>query len=458
MIGKFARVTGDFMSGLTRLYLSTRMVVALSGVLIFVIGVLFLHTLESGAQAEARDDLRGRVTHAAWNAERSLAQALSSTQALAAQIRHGRGEFANFDLLAGELLRHNVGLRSLAIAPQGVARAVYPESEAAAALNRNVLADADDGAMLQTAARARTLAVLGPARAADGSLRLTGVMPVFVQEKEVGVEYFWGFVLAEIDVNRYVESLALPEALGSRTRFALVVDHPEKGRIATLAGEPEALTDPVIGAIAVPGARWQLLAESRRTWGTIYRQSETYVMLGLLLALTAMLFLVTAQRGQMASIALHDGLTGLPNRRLFYERAAQALAQARRIDKQVAFLFVDVNRFKSINDEYGHAVGDAVLAQVAQRLRTQVRETDTVARFAGDEYVIVLNNIASRAEAHVVVRKIAHAMEAPVDAGEVTLTVRVTVGCSVYPLDGHDVEELLKKADQSMYRVKHLAA
>lgn len=153
-------------------------------------------------------------------------------------------------------------------------------------------------------------------------------------------------------------------------------------------------------------------------------------------------------------LANHDELTGLPNRRLLLDRLAQALALARRAEEQLAVMFLDLDRFKTINDSLGHAVGDALLRGVAQRIVGIVREGDTVARIGGDEFVILLPRIESGTQASVVAAKVMETLAQPLRLEGHELHVTASVGIAVFPSDGETPETLLRNADSAMYHAK----
>jgi diguanylate cyclase (GGDEF)-like protein/PAS domain S-box-containing protein len=163
---------------------------------------------------------------------------------------------------------------------------------------------------------------------------------------------------------------------------------------------------------------------------------------------------VAEQRAQ--HLADHDALTGLPNRRLLEDRLSQALAQSYRNRKQTAVMFVDLDRFKTINDSLGHSVGDVMLKEVAKRLVKQLRVVDTICRTGGDEFVVVLPEIKRSADAANVAQKLIENLSQPVRIEERELTVTPSVGISVFPDDGRDAETLIRNADAAMYHAKEM--
>lgn len=153
-------------------------------------------------------------------------------------------------------------------------------------------------------------------------------------------------------------------------------------------------------------------------------------------------------------LAYHDALTILPNRHLLHDRLQQALAQSKRSGKLAALLFLDLDGFKRINDTLGHGIGDLLLKSVAKRLKTTVRQVDTVARLGGDEFTVVLLEINHAQDAKDVAQKILKVISQPYKIEEHELFVTASVGISIYPDDGSDIESLIRKADIAMYRAK----
>jgi diguanylate cyclase (GGDEF)-like protein len=163
--------------------------------------------------------------------------------------------------------------------------------------------------------------------------------------------------------------------------------------------------------------------------------------------------LVTA-RDALRSQATSDPLTGLPNRLLFSDRLTYSLAQARRRGELAAVMFLDLDRFKLVNDTLGHSIGDALLRKVAERLVTSLRQVDTIARMGGDEFTIIATGLAVAQDAEQVAQKILRAFSKPFEVNGHELFITPSIGISLYPSDGSDAETLVKNADTAMYQAK----
>lgn len=157
---------------------------------------------------------------------------------------------------------------------------------------------------------------------------------------------------------------------------------------------------------------------------------------------------------RIRELAYHDVLTGLPNRLLLMDRLEHALANAQRGHHHLAVLFIDLDRFKNINDSLGHAAGDQLLKEVATRLRRSVRDVDTVARLGGDEFVVVLEYLEEEVDAVAVANKIQTAFGRPILVNQQALHVSTSIGIALYPEDGMNAETLMQNADTAMYQAK----
>ncbi len=161
-----------------------------------------------------------------------------------------------------------------------------------------------------------------------------------------------------------------------------------------------------------------------------------------------------AEEEHLRHIAHHDTLTGLPNRVLFNDRIEQLIKRSERNGGRFAILFFDLDNFKPVNDNFGHAVGDKLLQTVANRLTQHVRGTDTVTRLGGDEFVILLEEVANRDSAEKLLQNTVASVSAPCTINGHDLTISVSAGISLYPDDGTDIKALMHHADQAMYHMK----
>ncbi|MDO9008234.1 MAG: EAL domain-containing protein [Thiobacillus sp.] len=188
-----------------------------------------------------------------------------------------------------------------------------------------------------------------------------------------------------------------------------------------------------------------------RFW--MYLLCGAALLVGVIVAAVVLRYTARISR-EREHLAIHDALTGLPNRRLLLECLEQALAHARRNKTMIGVLFIDLDNFKRVNDTLGHAVGDQLICHVARRLRAAVRNEDIVARLGGDEFVVVISDVHAASQILHVVDKILAVMVAPYQIAERELFNSCSVGIGVYPTDGTSSSDLLKNADTAMYHAK----
>ena len=208
---------------------------------------------------------------------------------------------------------------------------------------------------------------------------------------------------------------------------------------------------------------WRTELEKQRKDGSVYTVEEVLTPLldkqGLVTNFVSVLQDITARKeveAQMVYRAHHDPLTDLPNRVMFQDRLTQALAWARRHGRLVSVMFLDLDGFKQINDEFGHGSGDSTLIGVAARLNQCVRATDTVARLSGDEFTLILQDFERVQDVCRVAQKILDRLGEPFPLEGQTISVKASIGMALYPLDGTVPEVLLQRADRAMYQAKGL--
>ncbi len=182
--------------------------------------------------------------------------------------------------------------------------------------------------------------------------------------------------------------------------------------------------------------------------GSVWNIPKYIVAIGILLTL------LEEEISRTQHLALHDPLTGLPNRRLMEDRLTKAVERAERNEARVAVLLIDLDSFKQINDTHGHAIGDEVLRVVATRLQMRVRKADTIARAGGDEFLVVVSDLLQPHGAEVLATKLMADLNEPIVLGDASLRACASIGVAIYPEDGQTAQALCEKADAAMYEKK----
>ena len=269
-----------------------------------------------------------------------------------------------------------------------------------------------------------------------------------------------GLLSTVIDLDSF-QKAAFSETQNDLFEFAIrTVNKVDSAHSAAQGGGPlygnqELFADPaaVILVANMPNDKWVYAVRSKdRAYGFTYWAIRCGGwLLSLLMAFGV--FVVLRQRITLARLAGFDSLTDLPNRRLFDDRLEQAIRRQSRQKNQLAVVFIDINDFKLINDRYGHKVGDRVLHALAVRIYAEIRGGDTVARWAGDEFAIVVEDAETSLISHLV-KRLHHRIETPLDIEGIPLRVSASIGVAFYPSEAESSAALLDLADQRMYQNK----
>jgi diguanylate cyclase (GGDEF)-like protein len=293
-------------------------------------------------------------------------------------------------------------------------------------------------------------ALAGPVDLVQGGHGIVYRVPLFIDGK------YWGLLSTVIDADTFFQAIA-DEVRDDRYPFAL------RGKDGLgLQGDriwgDVALFDhgaAVVQEIDVPGGRWAIAVSPRlddRTQSTDFIVRLLSGTLGTLIAW--MLYALIRSRTELERRAMYDGLTGLPNRILLEDRAEMAFARQHRTPDQLcALLFIDLDGFKDINDDFGHKAGDALLVATAERAKAAVRVNDTVARWGGDEFIVLLENVTQEM-LEALMARLRTSLETPIEFEGRRLKVGVSMGMAVHPDTGGDLDETLRIADQRMYEDK----
>jgi diguanylate cyclase (GGDEF)-like protein len=290
----------------------------------------------------------------------------------------------------------------------------------------------------------------GPLALVQGGSGLVYRVPILADGK------FWGLLSTVIDSDSFFRS-AFDEVRSERYAFALRGRDGLGSGGEVFLGDPALFEDPASVRLDadVPNGKWvfavRAITPPRGTLPAWIVRGVGWLAAVLLAWVT---FALLRHRIELAQLAMVDSLTALPNRRLLDDRLGHAIHRhARSEDNHCAVIFLDLERFKEINDRHGHPVGDAVLETIARRIRQEVRLSDTIARWGGDEFVVVVED-ANRAQILALVERLRTAIGTPLDVGGLHLQLGASVGTALYPEDGTDPAALLDLADQRMYADK----
>jgi diguanylate cyclase (GGDEF)-like protein len=281
--------------------------------------------------------------------------------------------------------------------------------------------------------------------------------------------HFVGWVYAPFRINDFMSGL-IEENAGNLS--LKIYDGKEIADQALMYQDDQNASDDLSDSsmvrfqrLELAGHHWTVVASARSNFEERLDNDKAGLVLrggiGASVLLTLLAWLLVDERARAVSaarralrLALYDMLTDLPNRKLFTDRLLHSLARAKRDKTQLAVMFIDLDKFKPVNDKFGHTVGDLLLKEVARRLQDCVRKSDTVARLGGDEFVVLIPTVQDKHGDTVVAEKILTTLAAPFYIDGHTLHISSSIGIAVYPEDGDDEKALLKNADAAMYHAK----
>ncbi|MDO9007425.1 MAG: diguanylate cyclase [Thiobacillus sp.] len=365
-------------------------------------------------------------------------------------------DFSPADLVrvAASLIRLQPAIRSVALAPNNVIRHIYPLAGNQKALGLRYLeTPAQRDAVLRLMREQRPVTA-GPIELVQGGIGIINRIPIIFTRPD-GSPHYWG--LASVAIN----PTPVFERAGIRTDPAGAVRYALRGRDGLGAqgevflGEAGLFKDPdaVLMDVVIPGGRWQLAARALAPadgYG-LWMQALLVLLAAGAGTLTAYSLLV---HQRIRSMALHDHLTGLANRHQFKLRGQDMFALSRRNGCRLTLLNIDIDDFKTINDTYGHAAGDAVLVHVANTLRICCRESDLLARVGGDEFVVLLPNTPAGPPLEALLDRLQAEMDVAVPGTDTSIKLRISVGVAACSDATPSLDALMSHADEAMYRAK----
>ena len=352
-----------------------------------------------------------------------------------------------FPKLAKEIINHAPFIRNIALAPNNVITQIYPLKGNEKALGLRYMDVPEQRDEIIRAIELKKSVIAGPINLVQGGKGIINRIPIFQGDSQ---ETYWGIASLVVDLDIFLQrSGFLP--LHEELRLVLLGRNDQ-----IIFGDKSLFTEE--GHISLP------INAGSDIWflGAILKNPASNNLLywikaiGLLLAciISSLIFFLLKSYETIHFQSLHDPLTSLPNIRFFYASLQHYILHAKREKSSFAILFIDIDKFKDINDTLGHKAGDYVLKEISKRLQLSLRESDTIARVGGDEFVILLKYANTDDEVAIVCKKLKDAIKTPIYIGKEVLHVRASIGHSFYPEHGQNATELMKLADNEMYKEK----
>jgi len=438
--------------------LSGLLLASVAGVLVGLIHFYVLQLTEQRRVESLKREVAAHISTFRARLEQQINLTLYKTQGIKAVIAlHPDIDQQLFLQIAENLSIDPNEIRNIGLAPKNVIRMIYPIAGNEAALGLDYAQQPEQFAAVQRAMTTRQTVVAGPLRLVQGGLGIISRTPVFlkkvnngpqVTESPEGDARYWGIISMVVDVDKLFRRAGIEQL--KTLRWAIRGKDGLGARGDVFMGPGDLFNrQSILQEIRLPSGSWQIAAEPLEGWQQSSQQPWTIVIGGYAFALAfAMLtYLAYTNFRSALHLALYDQLTGLPNRRLFVEQLQQSLIESKRYGRRGALLLIDLDKFKPVNDEYGHQVGDAVLEMTAERMQRALRNSDLVSRVGGDEFLVMyLEKITG---------KLLQAIREPLLIGELEISISASIGATEYPRERHNIVQLIAAADQAMYRAKH---
>ena len=440
----------------SRTFLSRHAVALLSALIVLVLlqvaGEVVLRSLLQDRASKRQFETLSYATGLRVRLERELGALLNLNNGLAAYlaVRNSTMETREVQAILAELYRSSHHVRNFGVAVGYRVQYVHPLEGNERAIGLYYPDLPGQWPVIEKLASSGQAALAGPVELAQGGRGMIYRMPIMIDGR------YWGLLSTVLDSDSLFR-MVQAEAADENYDFAIRGRDGRGLEGESVWGELALFDAPdiLVQEMEVPGGRWAIAVRSLQADNTGLLRASLRGGAGLAgLVVAAMLFLLIRNRGLMAQRAMYDDLTRLPNRRLFEDRALMAFSRQQRQTEQLcALLFLDLDEFKDINDRHGHKAGDAVLVAVAERAQTAVRQNDTVARWGGDEYIVLLENVTPDMLS-TIAQRLRSSIQEPIDYLGNSLRVGVSIGVALYPDNGGDLDQLLHAADSHMYSDK----
>lgn len=432
----------------------------LAGLVVFVVGLALTvyasHLDQKQRISERRAEVQAELSDFRARLETEIYTGIALARGLGAQLVILEGMSSpEFAAVSAQLLRNNRYITSLSLAPGFVVNDVYPLAGNELELGVDLLADPVQKQAVLRAIQRDDAVLAGPFDTRRGPA-LAGRIPLWVNRD--GVPRLWGVVSVTLDYRRLLREAGIErlekELLINLRGLDAAGPGGEIFRGEAIAKDADAVKVPVF----LPGGSWLLSAAPPQGWHQRPWWRTPTGSIGLIMSLlTGLAILRIAQdRQRIRLLAGSDALTSLPNRRWAMSHLSRLMARSERSGETFALLSFDLNGFKPVNDTYGHAAGDLLLAEIARRLRDSMRPDDLVARMGGDEFLALVRvePNAGQEWLQLMANRVQAVVQQPVLIDGHSVRVGTSIGIACYPQDGQDAATLLRRADEAMYQAK----
>lgn len=428
--------------------------------LAFIITLFFLLPYLSLRQIEAEREIQRskyitaqKINDISQKLAEEINMSLEYVDVLDVIVRSNPNDMAIVETYAEMILKKHDIIENITIAPDGIVRYIYPSMHNEIAIGHDLIKDPQRYPFIKKAIDEKSTIIQGPVEAIQGGILIFNRKAIFMTENDR--EFFWGVCVVSINFEKLIVNSGI-NIENDEYFIALKVPKPD-GLKDFFWGNSEVLTgESIINTIRLGDQKWELLICPRLGWENKENNwfgIEAVDGLYVLLSLTLFVFVLwhLNRYYQQAKASKADLLTGALNKNAFKKCVVRNLRKKNKIQ---AIIVIDINKFKTINDTYGHLAGDHVIAELANRLVKGLRDKDLLSRWGGDEFVVYVNGLDSKSDIENITKRIHREVERPFQTDGTSIHVGISLGYSFYPDDGVNYEELYKKADIMMYSNK----
>ncbi len=431
----------------------------------FIIGAsteLVTHLIVSNQQERQRSSTLEHLATLRARLEGEINSTLHLTRGLIAYVAtHPEVDETEFSQLSSEITSVGRNIRNIGLARNNVITHVFPLAGNEAALGIEYEKIPSQWSAVRRAMDIKGTVVAGPVNLVQGGTAFIARTPIYTRMGISGVlskhkPSYWGVASIVIDSPSLFGAAGIHEQVGD-IRLAVRGKDGLGAEGGVIFGSASIFDmSPVLQSVKLPNGSWQIAAIPSGGWGVAPLALWGPRLTGWAVALIFSIVLVSLvwTHATNKRLALHDHLTKLPNRRLLEDRLNQTLTRNRRDKKHFGLIYVDLDEFKNVNDSLGHKAGDLLLIEVAQRLKANLRDSDTVARIGGDEFIILVDGISRRSDLDEMQDNLERALSSPALIESHHVDIKASMGSALYPDDGGTAEELQKTGDSKMYHKK----